>query len=484
MGAKSVGFAFLIFIIIFGIAQFSYPYIIGFDGYYHIKAAELVKDHGLIKDFPWAKYTILSEKYADTQFLFRFSLIPFIALFGLILGAKIAASVFAAIALTIFYWFLKKNEIRFPFFWSLLYIFASAELLYRFMLGRQMPLAIAIIMLTIYFLQNKKYLLLSLVSFAFVWLYSGFVIQLFVVFAYFIIERLFIKKWEYKIVLYPVLGAIAGIIINPYFPNNLSLLYIQIFKVNLLSNLYNVEWKAWPFWEFIKNNFIILPFFLLSLIATVKNKKLAKMQAYFLALAFFFFIYTIVSRRMQEYFVPFAVLASVFIINDYLQSLEKNKSIKILKISGILLIVLIASINFAILKKSYLDTEFLHNYNGCAEWMKGNIPKNSLVFINAYAFPYLFYENSDLVYTHGLDLTYSYLYDAKKFERYIGILQGTLKNKTDFIVDDYNPDYVFSGKLKQDVQLFNYIVAHKENYKAVYEDDWCAVLKVKKAKKE
>ncbi len=483
MNVKSLGFAFLIFIAIFGIAQFSYPYIIGFDGYYHAKAAEIVRENGLIKEFSWAKYTILSENYADIQFLFRFLLMPFIGLFGLNLGAKIAASVFAAIALAAYYWFLKRNEVRFSLFWSLLLIFASAELMYRFLLGRQMPLAIAIIMLAIYFLQSKRYLLLSLASFIFVWLYSGFVIQSFIISAYFIIDKLFTKKWDYKLILYAITGTFAGLIINPYFPNNLSGLYIQIFEVNLLSNLYNVEWKPWPFLEFIKNNFIALAFFLLSLFVVIKSKKMAKMQAFFLALSFFFLIYTLISRRMQEYFIPFAILASAFIINDYLQMLEKGgkiKAIKILKISGIVLIILIVAINFAILKKDYLDTEFFHNYNGCAEWMKNNVPKGSLVFINAYAFPYLFFKNSDLIYTHGIDLTYSYLYDAKKFERYMDILQGKLKGNQDFIVEDYNPDYVFSGKIKQDVQLFNYIISHKENYKAVYEDKWCAVLKVKK----
>ena len=111
--------------------------------------------------------------------------------------------------------------------------------------------------------------------------------------------------------------------------------------------------------------------------------------------------------------------------------------------------------------------------------MGKNIPKNSLVFINAYAFPFLFFKNSDLRYTHGIDITYSYLYNPKEFERYMGILQGTLKGREDHIIKDYNPDYVFSGKLKQDVQLFDYIVQHKENYKASYEDEWCAVLKVK-----
>jgi hypothetical protein len=111
--------------------------------------------------------------------------------------------------------------------------------------------------------------------------------------------------------------------------------------------------------------------------------------------------------------------------------------------------------------------------------MEKNIPEKSLVFTNAYAFPYLFFRNSALIYTHGVDLSYSYLDDPEKFKRYMGILQGTINDEKDYIVEDYNPDYVFSGKIKQDVQLFNYIVRHKENYKASYEDDWCAVLKVK-----
>ncbi len=485
MSAKKTALAFAVFLLIFTIAQFMYPYILGFDGYYHIKAAEIVKENGLIREFPWARYTILSENYADIQFLFRLLQMPFIAFFGISLGAKIAASLFPSVAFALFYWLLQKNKIKFPLFWSFLYAFASVELMYRFLLGRQMPLAISLIMLTIYSLQEKKYFLLGLASMVFVWLYSGFVIQIFIILAYFLAEKIFTKRFDCKAIAYPFLGVIAGLVINPYFPNNLSMLYIQIFKVNLLSNLYNVEWKPWPFVEFIKNNIVALILVISSVPLLVKNKKLRKMQAYFLFLAIFFFAYTVFSRRMQEYFMPFAVLASAFIIHDYFQILEKSgksRLIKILEISGIILIIALGSVSFAVLKKSYISAEFFHNYDGCAEWMKGNIPKGSLVFTNAYAFPYLFFKNSDLTYTHGIDLAYSYLYDKEKFERYMGILQGSLKGKTDFIVEDYAPDYVFSGKLKQDVQLFKYIVAHRENYKAGYEDEWCAVLKVRKEK--
>src|SRR3989338_11092537 len=112
--AKNIALAFAIFLLIFTIAQFMSPNIIGFDGYYHIKAANIVRENGFVKEFPWAKYTILSENYADIQFLFRLLQMPFIAFFGLTLGAKISAALFAALAFTLFYWLLRKGQIKFP----------------------------------------------------------------------------------------------------------------------------------------------------------------------------------------------------------------------------------------------------------------------------------------------------------------------------------------------------------------------------------
>ena len=135
--------------------------------------------------------------------------------------------------------------------------------------------------------------------------------------------------------------------------------------------------------------------------------------------------------------------------------------------------------NFILLRQNIVNNDFLFNYENCADWMVNNIPKNSLIFNNAYAFPYLFFKNSDLRYTHGVDLTYSYLYDPEEFERYMGILQGTLVSDIDIIIQDYNLDYLFVGKVEQNLQLFDYIIENKENYQAVYEDEWCAVLEVK-----
>ena len=479
MQAKKALLVFIAFITILAIMQFTVPNVIGFDGYYHIKAADIIKKEGFIKEFPWAKYTILSENYADIQLLFRIFLIPF-TLLGLNLGAKIASVVFAAIAFTIFCWFLAQNKIKYPFFWPLLYLFTSEFLMYRFMLPRQMPLVITLIILTIHFLQKRRYLFLGITTFAFVLLHSSFVFQILVIILYLILEKIFVKKIDYKIMLYYFIGLIAALVINPYFPNNISFLYTQIFKVNLVANLFNVEWKPWAFLEFIQNNILVLVYISASSFIIFKNKKITKIQALFLSLTTFFFIYTLLSRRMQEFLVPFSILALAFLFNDYYDEINKNRLFNYAKISALLVLIIVAIFNFNLLRQDIKNNDFMFNFDGCAEWMKDNIPKSSLIFTNAYAFPYLFFKNSDLIYTHGIDLTYSYLHDKNKFERYMAILQGKTKGKENFIVSDYNPDFVFSGKIKQDVQLFNYIKDHKENYKAAYEDEWCAVLEVKK----
>tara|TARA_B100000315_G_scaffold185997_1_gene175268 strand:- start:26673 stop:27701 length:1029 start_codon:yes stop_codon:yes gene_type:complete len=342
-----------------------------------------------------------------------------------------------------------------------------------------MPLVIALLILTIYFLQKRKYLFLAITSFVFVSIHSSFVFQILIIILFVISEKIFSKKVDLKLLLYPFVGMILGLVINPYFPNNILLLFTQIFKVNLIANLFNVEWKPWTLFEFIKNNILVLLFILVSLFLVFKNKKITKIQTLYFSLTIFFLVYTLLSRRMQEFLVPFSILALAFLFNDYYDRISKIKFYNVIKISAVLILVIAALLNFTLLRQDITNNDFVHNYDNCADWMKNNIPKNSLVFTNAYAFPYLFFKNSDIIYTHGIDLTYSYLYEPEKFERYMEVLEGTAKGNEDYIVKDYQPDYVFSGKIKQDIQLFNYIVRNKENYKAVYEDEWCAVLEVK-----
>ncbi|MBW2974835.1 hypothetical protein KY366_03890 [Candidatus Woesearchaeota archaeon] len=477
---KSLFLVFILFLVIISVMQFRVNEIIGFDGWLHINMAGRIKDEGFIKEFPYITESILSGNYADLQFLFRLLLIPFTSL-GLIPGAKIASSLFAALCFTFFYWYLEKSGINYPLFWTSLYAVSSVDLMYRFLLPRAMPLAVLSLLLTFYFIDKRMYKSLLVTSFLFVWLYPGFVFQLAAIAVYFTIDALISRKIDLKLLAYPAIGVLAALIFNPYFPNNISLLYTQLFKVNLIGNLYNTEWKPWNLKEFFRFNYLLFSLFILSLYITFKKMKLDKRSLFFLALSLISLIAMLKTRRMHEYFAPFTVLFAAFSSNKALTCLKSHKktALRYISIISVLFLLIIAVLGLIGLDKHIKNNHFLPWYKDGAEWIRYNLPENSVVFINGYTFNYLFFYAPNLRYTHGIDLTYSYLYDASKFERYMGVLQG-IDPGYNIIKEDYNADYAVVGKVKQDIKLFDYIVRYKEDFEVLYEDQSIGILEVRK----
>ncbi len=472
---------FLVFLLFFtfsSLMQFRVKEIIGYDGYFHIKMAEIIRKEGFIKRFPYIQESILSDKYADIQLLFRILLIPFTYL-GLMLGAKIASVVFTSLALTIFYWFLNKSKINYALFWTILYSVSSIEVLYRFLLPRAIPLAISLLVLLVYLLKKRKYYSILFLSLVFTWLYHGFILEYPLIIIYVAINYFVTKKFDINLILYPVIGTAIALIANPYFPTNIYLTYIQIFKVNILGNLYNQEWKPWSLLELITKNYLLFPLFVVSaitlLITLLKRKRISKELLFLFISSVLFLLLMIKSRRIQEYFAPFTVIFASFSLNDYAHKIKIRKGIK-----SIILVFLILLTSSTLIR---LNTEIKNNhflpwyYNG-AEWLGNNIPANSTIFISPYTFTYLFFYNPQFRYTHGIDLTYSYLHDQEKFKKYIAVLQGKDPGYN-IIKYDYNADYVFVGKIKQDLGLFKYILRYKKDFILLYEDNTVGILKVK-----
>ncbi|MCV4803570.1 hypothetical protein OFC41_33625, partial [Escherichia coli] len=73
------------------------------DGYYHIRWASLLWENlsagKWLPRFEWLPLTVLSpERYADHHFLFHLLQIPFLWFFEPVMAAKVAAVVFATLA--------------------------------------------------------------------------------------------------------------------------------------------------------------------------------------------------------------------------------------------------------------------------------------------------------------------------------------------------------------------------------------------------
>lgn len=59
------------------------------DSFYHLKMAKLIAERGPILHFPWLQFTVLKDYFVDHHFLYHVLGIPFIMIFGDLIGYKL-----------------------------------------------------------------------------------------------------------------------------------------------------------------------------------------------------------------------------------------------------------------------------------------------------------------------------------------------------------------------------------------------------------
>ena len=96
--------------------QFSFPQLIGSDGFFHLRMAERV----LTGEMPWMPGSIFDEGWVDHQLLFHLLLAPFAWLLPGVPGAKAAAATFAAIAAFACYRLMLAERSPAPLLYALL----------------------------------------------------------------------------------------------------------------------------------------------------------------------------------------------------------------------------------------------------------------------------------------------------------------------------------------------------------------------------
>ncbi|MBT4936469.1 hypothetical protein HON22_00980 [Candidatus Peregrinibacteria bacterium] len=505
----------VIFIVAFGVF-FYIQYTPAFpdpDSFYHMKMSLLIRDGNLAQGFPWlSDYTILGEAYTDQHFLYHVFLIPFVSLFEPAIGIKIATVFLGAALITIFYWFLKKEKIRFAGLYSLLLLFVE-PFTFRISLAKapSVSLIFLLIILWCLFRYRSKYLFIA--STIFVWAYGGFLLAVVLAGAFWLVSviydlfknrssgllkkffgkqkpwivRVFIGK-EFGLLLVSILGVLVGLVVNPYFPNNLSYYWSQLVQIGIVNyqNVIGVggEWYPYSITELIPNTVFLFLILLAGLIVYfITFKKQDKRSTTLLLLAIFFLSLTLKSRRYVEYFVPFAMLFGAFALNPILARANIPRIIKKLpsfynsrKIVFTLLlvyfIVTIPTIALRDLKQERNSFESGIQYNkfeSASKWLKQNTPKDSIVLHSDWdEFPILFYHNSHNRYIVGLDPTFMYVHNEDKYWKWVNITIGEESdNLYDIITKDFQNATVF---LEKDHNAMDLNFQRDSHFKLVYED--------------
>src|SRR5215204_870712 len=317
-------FAFVAIAMVMGILQFRTAAICcgDWDGYYHIRWSSLLWESfsqgKWLPTFEWLPLTVLNpQHYNDHHFLFHLAQIPFLWFFEPVMAAKVAAVVFATLAVFSVYWLLYHYKVDYLLVW-LAAIFTCANMFYyRMSMAKAPPLTIIITVLGIHLLFQRKYVWLLPLMFAFVWTYSLFPLLWFAAIIWTIIIAWNERRFEWRPLVYTTAGMIAGNVINPYFPANLYLFWEHFYTKFKVAEDFAVsvggEWYPYSGMELLTHFPVAMLAMLLGYIFFMpRGGKLPEKVTFFLMFVSILFAAQFRSKRFAEYFPPFAVLFLAF----------------------------------------------------------------------------------------------------------------------------------------------------------------------------
>ena len=447
----------LLVLIIAGIFMYilsATTFLVGFDGFFHIKYSQILGKEFFIDKLPWLQETIHKASFRDHHMLWHYLLVPF-AFGDLIQGgqrAVLVSVIFLGLGL---YTVLLKSEIKFPLLWTVTALLSSYPFLFRMSMLRVQSVSLTFLLILFLFYQQKRYMGIYILTILYVWLYDGF--PMFLVFSilFAISGRVFEKTWDLKIIWYCLGGIITGMIVNPYFPENISSLLYNASR-SIFLNVEGIklgnEWSPYSSWALVKNSVPAFILLVASIITLALKKKITTHQFSALLVNILFLVLTFKSRRFIEYWPVFSVLSAALLLGKELS----KKAI----IIGFLLLAPLLVNNLNKARGDVANTQSPLTYEGAAKWLKANSKPGEIVFNADWDdFPFLFFYNSRNYYIVGLDPMYLYTYDNIKYRLYQKITRGKLKNPARVIKDKFHARYVFLDS------------HHKSLYRKLKKDD-------------
>jgi hypothetical protein len=517
-----------------------------FDAYYHLRWSRMLWEGMRAGHFPPAfnalPLTTLNPKdYVDHHLLFHVLQIPFTWFSDIQTGGKIAAWLFACLAVFSCYWLIIRNRLSYPLVWLVAVIGSSAPFLYRIDMGKAMSVSIVMLVVGIHLLFERKYVWLLPLAFVFALTYDMVFLLAAAAAFWFVVtlwqERAINREVARSLVAFGLVlvGMALGFVINPYFPHNLQLLYEHIIiKVTAknFSTAVGSEWYPYDTWEFFGNCGVALVAMFAGYLAFRDSATKERKRAFFLLL--FSTLLMIVNmrwRRFAEYFPPFAVLFAAFAVEPLIRRarerhtasepvvaadesiaetneearaattparVERARAWEIIIVCTAFTLLAAAVIwNARITSQDIAGMAQPNFYRGGVEWLSKNTEKGELIFNTDWDdFPKLFFYNPDLAYISGLDPTY--LVDKNHDQADLFAKITIAKDLKDDEVANLGPmirDNFCAGEGEQR-RCARYVFTDHEHedfyndaldsgwFDEVYSDGDCAVLKIRDQKGE
>lgn len=477
---------FVLFLLALTFVQFGAAGLAGNDGYYHARMGQLMRQQGLKPEPPQLPLTILNESaFYDHHLLYH----AYLALFAaddpvedggqsLTHRAKEASVLMATMALVAIWWLLRQQGVAWPWLWALAALAASEAFLYRMSMPRAQSASLLVLTLGLHWLLQKRYRLLLPLGFVYVWLYNAFPLLLVVAGVYFAAIVLAERRLAWPALTYPAAGILLGIVINPYFPDNVAFMVDHLGpKIWFSDTLVGNEWYPYETWTLVQNSAVALAAYWLGLLALGwRRERIDSRTLTLFLLTAVLGLMLLKSRRFIEYFPPFALIFTAFSVSPLLQAWQQQRPRlhRLLPLALALLLLPLLFSNLRAARDFMGGSDPPDQYAAATLWLKAYSQPGSVIFQTDWDdFPRLFFYDSRQIYTVGLDPTYMENHDPDLFQTWVQITRGQVDAPGTVIAGRFNADYVFSdldhGDFLRQAATDPYLTEiYRDNYAVIF----------------
>ena len=480
--------AFLFSAVVLAYIQFAGPNIVDYDGYYHIRTAQLMRQQGVPLVFPYLKLTIIDAAgYTDPHLGMHVLQMPFTLPGDLVLAAKLASVFIAALTFTLFYLLLLHYGVRWPLAWLLLLFASSSPFLYRMSMARGQVVSLAFQLLAFHLIMKRKAKWLFLLTVLFVWTYNAFPTLVPLVAFGLIVHYVSEKKIVYPLPLALAAGLVVGHVVNPYFPRNVLFIWDhmvpKLFATDYQTSV-GSEWYPYSSWAMLTMSLVAILSYTAGILLTNRDEwKADRPRLFWFLTATLYFVLMMKSRRFVEYFPPAAILFFAFAVRDRLSSVMsshgfKSRARRAATVAAVLMLLVAAQATIDAARSDIRNEPDSLAYRDGAEWLANHTPAGAAVFHTDWDdFPMLFFYNTHNRYLVGLDPDFMRLRDEKLFRRYEDITLGRVREPEDEILYDFGCEYVFTDNYHGD---FITIADRRPRMEKVFSDRYTTVYRILK----
>lgn len=428
---------FVFLLALAAIFSFSVNQILEPDQFYHFRHSALYAERGVFSSaFPWTQFSVWKTHSADIWYGFHILLIPFTLFSNELVAMKIAAALFAGIALFTLYKVFRRHEFRYPIFWTLLIYFATPNFLFRFSMLRPNTLTIALLVALFSLLikpvgQNPKTnhwfvlgitTLLTFLHLSFFWVAA--LIMVVTTGVRWLIER----RLEWQKMLLAGVGLVAGWLLRPNPIGALKILWAQLGELMIAKQrgvllLSGAELQPLDLAAVAAQMIPFLVIWIATIIFFIRSRKQNIWASGLILSVIFLILGFVAGRRSADFWAIFTVLSAGYIFTSLAGRAKKSATI------GLVVIFMFVSI-----WHSYLFFELnsqAHQAGGVTDlksaaiWLKDNAKPGEIVFHTSWdSFSMLFFWNPRNYYINGADPIFQYSYNSGLYFKNLFIAVG------------------------------------------------------------